>query len=199
MLRFSTVMLNRLVRGSPAYRRHGGRFTRILNWADSFVRVGTRTRSLCLWSAAKHQAKMSRTFNSKNKLTEKYSVSRSCVFHQPPSIPPQHNWALKIFADIWDSPTESKYTPALPLSFPLFRWEPPGEPWENRVWRYQRTPSPFRAAAGWTNPVSVENSPFKDNYCRLSFIRRWPMLGSSALVLFSCFWLYLVAVLIQAM
>lgn len=49
--------------------------------ADSFVRVGTRTRSLSLWSAAKHQAKMSRTINSKNKLTEKHSVSHSCVFH----------------------------------------------------------------------------------------------------------------------
>lgn len=34
------------------------------------------------------------------------------------------------------------------------------------------TASPLRAAAGGTNPVSVENSPFKDNYCRLSFIRR---------------------------
>lgn len=193
MLRSSTVMLNRLVRGSPAYRRHGGRFTRILNWADSFVRVGTRTRSLCLWSAAKHQAKMSRTFNWETPRFRQLCLPLATLYS------PAAHWALKILRIFEISPRSPNTHRRWPLSFPLFRWEPPGEPWENRVWRYHRTPSPFRAAAGWTNPVSVENSPFKDNYCRLSFIRRWPMLGSSALVLFSCFWLYLVAVLIQAM
>lgn len=45
------------------------------------LEFGTRTRSLFLWSAAKHQAKMSRTINSKNKPTEKHSVSHSCVLH----------------------------------------------------------------------------------------------------------------------
>lgn len=74
----SKLMLNQLMWGSSVSRRHRGHFTRILNSVDSFSQVAFQTRSLPLWTAAKHQPKRP------GQLTGKTTRTRNALF--PPAV-----------------------------------------------------------------------------------------------------------------